>query len=265
MAGRRPRRPGAVRRSLRHRLPSAGRRGPQRGPAAARHPGRAGRPRPPAEACYRRVDPAALARSLPGLATIGGPPWSPPWAPPAASPPRPSSAPSPAWPHEHPRPARPTAKANPSPRPATGCCVPPWSAPPTTPAAKTPSSPASTGPRWSSVAKTTSGRSVWSPPTWPSAPGRSWTAARPTSSATPTPPPSPPPRPSRSSPNAGPCLRRSAGGGAARRGRPLNKSCKDMCMALRRNEATLPFLGHSWPTTQPRQPNPAPPLTAKPP
>jgi hypothetical protein len=45
VAGRRPRRPPAVRRPPRHRLPSAGRRGPQRGPAAARHPGRAGRPR----------------------------------------------------------------------------------------------------------------------------------------------------------------------------------------------------------------------------
>ena len=51
-------------------------------------------------------------------------------------------------------------KGQPSARPATGCCGPPWSAPPTTPAAKTPSSPASTGPRWSSAAKTTSGRSV---------------------------------------------------------------------------------------------------------
>jgi transposase len=36
--------------------------------------------------------------------------------------------------------------------------------------------------------KTTSVRSVWSPPTWPSGPGRSWTATCPMSSATPTAP-----------------------------------------------------------------------------
>src|SRR6266540_4312482 len=50
-----------------------------------------------------------------------------------------------------------------------------WSAPPTPPAARTPSSPASTTCRWSSAARTTSARSAWSPPTWPSGPGRSWT------------------------------------------------------------------------------------------
>jgi hypothetical protein len=44
------------------------------------------------EACYQRVDPAALARSLPGLATIGGPALVATMARPAASPPRPSSA-----------------------------------------------------------------------------------------------------------------------------------------------------------------------------
>ena len=193
------------------------------------------------EACYRRVDPAALARSLPGPASIGGPALVATMGPASRFA---SAAKFRAFTGLAPRPrrpGRPTARANPSPKPATGCCGPPWSAPPTTPAAKTPSSPASTGPRWSSAAKTTWGRSVWSPPTWPSAPGRSWTAARPTSSATPTPPPSPPPRPSRSSPNAGPCLRRSAGGGAARRGRPLNKSCKDMCMALKAQRGDPPL------------------------
>jgi transposase len=124
------------------------------------------------EACYQRVDPAALARSLPGLATIGGPALVATRARPAASPPRPSSAASPAWPPRPPRPARATARANPSPRPATSCSGPPWSAPPTTPAAKTHSWPASTGSRWSSAAKTTSAPSAWSPPTWPSGPGR---------------------------------------------------------------------------------------------
>jgi Transposase IS116/IS110/IS902 family len=44
--------------------------------------------------------------------------------------------------------------------------------------------------------------------------------------------PSPPPRPRPSSPTTGPCPNRSAGGGAARRGRPLSKSCKDMSQAL---------------------------------
>src|SRR5215211_9396553 len=52
------------------------------------------------------------------------------------------------------------------------------------------------------------------------------------SSATPTAPRSPPPRPRPSSPTTGPCPNRSASGGAARRGRPLNKSSPDMCMAL---------------------------------
>ena len=125
------------------------------------------------EACYRRVDPAALARSLPGLATVGGPALVATMGTASRFPPRPSSGPSPAWPPRPPRPATATARASPSPRPATGCSGPPWSAPPTTPAAKTPSWPASTGPRWSSAAKTTSARSVWSPPTWPSGPGRS--------------------------------------------------------------------------------------------
>ena len=211
------------------------------------------------EACYRQVDPAALARSLPGLATIGGPALVATMGPPSGSPTPASSAPSPAWPPRHPRPATATARANPSPKPATSCSGLPWSAPPTTPAAKTPSWPASTGPRWSSAAKTTSARSVWSPPTWPSGPGRSWTAAPPTSSATPTPPPSPPPRPRPSSPTTGPCLSRSAGSGAARRGRPLNKSCKDMSQALEAQRGDppppRPVLANHRPV-KPTQPQP---------
>jgi Transposase IS116/IS110/IS902 family len=124
------------------------------------------------EACYQRVDPAALARSLPGLATIGGPALvatmgkASRFATAAKFRAFTGLAP------RHPRPASPTARANPSPRPATSCSGPPWSAPPTTPAAKTLSSPASTGSRWSSAAKTTSAPPVWSPPTWPNAPGR---------------------------------------------------------------------------------------------
>ena len=238
----------------------------QRGPAAARHPGRAGRPRQgaggllppgrPGRAGPQPARPGHHRRARPGRHHGHRQPLRHRGQVPLLH--RPG-------PHEHPRPARPTAKANPSPRPATGCCGPPWSAPPTTPAAKTPSSPASTGPRWSSAAKTTWGRSVWSPPTWPSAPGRSWTAARPTSSATPTPPPSPPPRPSRSSPTTGPCLRRSAGGGAQEGEGPSTSPARTCAWRSRRNEATLPLLGHSWPTTQPRQADPASTLTAKPP
>jgi transposase len=109
------------------------------------------------EACYQQVDPAALARSLPGLATVGGPALVATMGPAGRF--RRSAkfrsftglAP------RRRRPARATARANPSPRPATGCCAPPWSAPPTTPAAKTPSWPASTGSRWSSAARTTWG------------------------------------------------------------------------------------------------------------
>jgi Transposase len=155
--------------------------------------------------------------------------------------------------------------ASPSAGPATGRSEPPWSVPPTTPAAKTPSWPASTGPRWCNAARTTWGRCVWSPLTWPSGPGWSWTAARPMWSATPTVSPSPPNRPRPSSPSAGPCPNRSAGGGATRRGRPLNKSSPDMSMALEAQRGDPPLAGQSWPTHRPRQADPAPTLTAKPP
>jgi Transposase IS116/IS110/IS902 family len=60
---------------------------------------------------------------------------------------------------------------------------------------------------------------------------RAWTVMRrrtPTSSATPTASPSPHTRPTRSSPDAGPCRLKSAPAGAARRrGRPPRKSSKD--------------------------------------
>src|SRR5918994_390819 len=193
------------------------------------------------EACYQRVDPTALARSLPGLATIGGPALVATMGPASrfatAGKFRSFTGLAP----RRRRPARPTARANPSPRPATGCCGPPWSAPPTTPAAKTPSWPAATGSRWSSAARTTSGRCAWSPPIWASGPGRSWTAAPPMSSATPTVSPSPPPRPRPSSPSSGPCQRRSANGGATGRGRPLNKSTQDMSQALNAQRGDPPL------------------------
>jgi transposase len=119
------------------------------------------------ESCYRWVDPAGLARSLPGLAEVGGPALVTAMATRPGSAAAASSAPTPDWSPKPPRPATPTARANPCPRPARRCCAPRWSAPPTTPASKTPSSPASTTCRWSSAAKTTSARSAWSPPTSP--------------------------------------------------------------------------------------------------
>ncbi len=69
---------------------------------------------------YRWVDPAGLARSLPGVADIGGPALVAGHGRPrplrdAAS----SSARSPAWSPRRPRPATPTARANPCPRPGT--------------------------------------------------------------------------------------------------------------------------------------------------
>jgi transposase len=192
------------------------------------------------ERCYRRVDPAGLARSLPGLATIGGPALAATMGTASrfanASKFRCFTGLAPKASET----GQTDRKGQPSARPATGCCGPPWSAPPTTPAAKTPSWPASTTPRWSSAARTTSARSAWSPPTWPSAPGRSWTAARRMWSATPMAPRSPPPKPSPSSPTTGRSPTRSASGGAARRGRPLSKSCKDMPTALKAQRGDPP-------------------------
>jgi hypothetical protein len=51
----------------------------------------------------------------------------------------------------------------------------------------------------------------------------------------------------------------------SKKGRPLNKSSPDMCMALTAQRGDPPLLGHAWPTTQPRQADPASTLTAKPP
>jgi transposase len=183
---------------------------------------------PQRQSCYRWVDPGALARSLPGLAEVGGPALVATMGPASRFPTAAKFRSFTGLAPKPPRPARSTASPSPSARPATGCCAPPWSAPPTPPAAKTPSWPGSTGPRWSNAATTTSAPCVSSPPIWPSGPGRSWTAACPMSSATPTTPRSLRRRPRPSSPSTGPCPNRSAGGGAARRGRPLSKSSPDM-------------------------------------
>ena len=194
------------------------------------------------EACYQRVDPAALARSLPGLAEDRRPRPGRHHGP---SQPlrhrRPGSGPSPAWPQGiRDRPDRPQGPTHHQGRqPAAAHHPDPRRRP--RPPPRPPTGPPLLDLRWSNAAKTTSGRSAWSPPTWPSGPGRSWTAACPTSSATPTAPRSPPPKPRPSSPSSGPCQRRSAAGGAARRGRPLNKSTQDMPMALKAQRGDPPL------------------------
>ena len=90
-------------------------------------------PTPPnARHAYRWVDPAGLARSparrrrhrRPRARRRHGRPG--PLRRRASS-----SGPSPGWSPRRPRPATPTARANPCPRPGRRCCAPPWSAPPT--------------------------------------------------------------------------------------------------------------------------------------
>src|SRR6266542_352961 len=127
------------------------------------------------EYCYRWVDPLGLARSLPGLAEVGGPALVATMGDAhrfaAASRFRSFTglAPRASETGNTDRKGQPISKAG------TRLLRTTWSAPPTPPAARTPSSPASTTCRWSSAARTTSARSAWSPPTWPSGPGRSWT------------------------------------------------------------------------------------------
>jgi transposase len=140
---------------------------------------------PERELAYRWADPGQLARSLPGLAEVGGPSWPRSSARRPASLPVPTSSPTWAWPPRRRRPARPTARASRCPRPAPGCCGPRWSAPPTTPASRTPSWPRCTTSRWSNGARSTSRPSASSPAGWPSAAGRSCTGACRTWFATP--------------------------------------------------------------------------------
>src|SRR6266542_2624689 len=127
------------------------------------------------EYCYRWVDPLGLARSLPGLAEVGGPALVATMGDAhrfaAASRFRSFTglAPRASETGNTDRKGQPISKAGNRLLRTT------WSAPPTPPAARTPSSPASTTCRWSSAARTTSARSAWSPPPWPSGPGRSWT------------------------------------------------------------------------------------------
>jgi Transposase len=138
-----------------------------------------GRSRPSSPATPPNASPAT-AGSIPTNSLVrcpaspqsAAPPSSQPWATPPASLAASSSGPSPGSPPEHRRPATPTARANPCPRPARRCCAQPLSAPPTMPANSTPSSPAPTTSRWSNGAKTTSAPSASSPPTSPNAPGQ---------------------------------------------------------------------------------------------
>jgi transposase len=179
------------------------------------------------ERCYRAVDPAGLARTLPGFAEVGGPALAACMGDPARFGHGKKFRSFTGLAPKRQRPGKPTARASPCPRPDPRCCAPPWSAPPITPANKTPNSPASTTSRWPNEAKTTSAHSASSPPTSPNGPGPSCAAAPPTPSATPTAARSPQNKPRPPSPNAGPCPPRSAPAGAARRGRPPRKSSKD--------------------------------------
>ena len=123
------------------------------------------------EAAYRYVDPAGLARSLPVSPPSAAPPSPPPWATRAGSRTPRRSGPTPGSPRAPRRPATPTARDSPCPRPGRRCCAQRWSVPRTTPASRTPSSPGSTTCRWSSAARTTSARSASSPPISPSGSG----------------------------------------------------------------------------------------------
>ena len=74
---------------------------------------------------YRFTDPARLAASLPGLAEVGAPTVTAIVGRAGRFRTADSSAASPGWRPARARPARPTARANPCPRPVTGCCAPP--------------------------------------------------------------------------------------------------------------------------------------------
>ena len=64
------------------------------------------------EDAYRTADPGQIARTLPGLAEVGGPAMTAIMGSPAGFPPATTSSPSWAWPPGPARPARPTAKAS---------------------------------------------------------------------------------------------------------------------------------------------------------
>ena len=78
----------------------------------------------PREQRYRSVDPEQLARSLPGIKTIGGPALVATMGRAARFRAQPIFARSPAWPPRPQRPPTRTARARPCPRPATRSCAP---------------------------------------------------------------------------------------------------------------------------------------------
>jgi hypothetical protein len=126
------------------------------------------------ELAYRLVDPEGLARSLPGVAEIGGPSSWRRWATPTASRMQRPSSGSPGSPLGHPRPATPTARAAPCPRPVPAAFETSSCSRPTPRAGSTPSWPTCTSPRWS-AAPTTRRRSASSPLASPSELGRAVT------------------------------------------------------------------------------------------
>ena len=191
------------------------------------------------EDAYRWTDPGQLgAHACPGWPRSAARRWPRHRPGRPGSPPARTSSPTPGWPRAPRRPAKPTARANPCPRPEPAAAHHPDPRRRHTPANRTRSWPRSTTRRWSNAAPSTSRPAAWSPRTWPNGLGRACTAACPTSSATPTAPRSPRPGQSGSSPSSGPCpaevraRRRSrkshAGPRPAERGRPLSKSTRDM-------------------------------------
>jgi hypothetical protein len=170
---------------------------------------------------YRAVEPAGLARSLPGLAQVGGPALAACMGDPARfghgkqfrsfTGPTPRASET----DETDRKDQPMSKAGSSLLRTTLVRA------ADTARKQDPQLARIYHQQMTSAAKTTPARSAWSPPPSPSGPGPSCAAALPTSSATPTASPSPPSRPKRSSPGTRPCPPKSAPGGAARRrGRP---------------------------------------------
>lgn len=77
------------------------------------------------EQAYQKVDPRGLARSLPGIADVGGPALVAIIGRPGRFPDGPVFARTPASRPKHPRPAKPTARVSPCPRPARRSSAPP--------------------------------------------------------------------------------------------------------------------------------------------
>ena len=215
------------------------------------------------EVAYRQVDPAGLARSLPGVADIGGPVLVAAMGDPHRFPDGAAFKRFTGLTPGRLRPATPTARARPCARPDPGGSATSSSSRPTPPGASTPNSPRCTSPRWSNAAPTTKKPSASSPPASPNGPGWSCPGASPTPSATSTAPPSPRPRPGPSSRSATASPRTSGAGAdhGSTRGRPLTKCSRHMHqvrhVTASTNEATFPATPPKptrHPESSPRQP-----------